>query len=119
APSLPRPPPPRSRAARSRAPRSQHRRRHRRAREARSRRVSQRELLQEAQVVLVEQPDVLDAPFEERDALDAHAEGEAGVALRVVADGFEQRRMDHAAAEDLDPAGPLTHGTSAFARAWS
>ena len=47
-----------------------------------SRAASQRELLQEAQVVLVEQADVLDAPLEQRQALDADAEREAGVASR-------------------------------------
>ena len=34
-----------------------------------------------------------------------------GVALGVVADGLEHRRVHHAAAEDLEPAGPLAHAT--------
>src|SRR5438128_9427646 len=36
-----------------------------------------RELRQKAQVVLVEEPEVLDAVAEDRDAVDAEAEGEA------------------------------------------
>src|SRR6185436_6091714 len=74
-----------------------------------------RELLEEAEVVLVEQPDVVHAILEHRDALDAGAEREAGVALRVVADGFEYRRMNHAAAEDLQPAGVLADGAAVAA----
>ena len=66
-----------------------------------------RELLEEAQVVLVEQADVVDAVLQHRDALDAEAEREAGDLLGVVADGFEHRRVHHAAAEDLEPAGVL------------
>src|SRR5258708_26831015 len=79
-------------------------------------RASQRELLQESQIVLIEEADVLNAPLEKGEALDADAEGEPGVTLGVVADGFEHRGVDHAAAEDLNPAGLLTHRASAFAR---
>src|SRR3954454_7954227 len=64
------------------------------------------ELLQEAQVVLVEHPQVGDAVLEEGDPLDPHAEGEALHALGVVAvlgDVAEHVRVDHAGAEDLDP----------------
>ena len=51
------------------------------------------ELPQEAQVVLVEEPDVVDAVLEHRDALDADAEGEAAcTASGIVADGAEHRR---------------------------
>src|SRR5204863_9472226 len=57
----------------------------------------------------VEEADVFDAPLQERRALDAHAEGKPSVAIGIVAHGFEYRRMDHAAAEDLDPAGALAH----------
>src|SRR6185436_13739576 len=70
---------------------------------------SVRKLFKKSQVVLVEQPDVLDLIFEDRDALDADAEGEAGVALRVVPDGLEHRGMDHAAAAELDPPGLFAH----------
>src|SRR3989442_2665887 len=68
-----------------------------------------RKLLQESQVVLVEQPDVFDLIPQNRDALDADAPREAGVALGIVADRFEHRRVHHAAAAHLDPAGLLAH----------
>src|SRR5258706_8698774 len=71
-----------------------------------------RELLQKPQVVLVEQPNVLDLIAQDRDALDADAPREAGVLLRVVADRFEHGRVHHAAAEDFDPAGLLAHRTA-------
>src|SRR3990172_4779731 len=63
------------------------------------------ELGQEAQVVGVEEADVLDAVAEHGDALDPHAKGKTGVALRIVTDGLQYLRVDHAGAEDLDPAG--------------
>ena len=75
------------------------------------------ELLQEAQVVLVEQPDVVDAVLQHRDALHADAEREPGDLLRVVADGFEHRRVDHAAAENLEPAGVLADAAARAAAA--
>src|SRR6185295_12236699 len=67
------------------------------------------ELLEESQVVLVEQTDVLHAVAEDGDALDTDSPREAGVLFRVVADGLEHRRVHHAAAAKLDPAGLLAH----------
>ena len=61
----------------------------------------------------IEQPDVGNAVAQHRDALRAHAEGEAGVALGVDAAVLEHRRMHHAAAEDLHPAGALARGAAA------
>src|ERR1700722_20060058 len=60
--------------------------------------------------------DVGDAVLDHGDALDAHAEGEAGDLFGVVGvieaefaalrgDGGEDGGVDHAAAEELDPAG--------------
>ena len=46
-----------------------------------------------------------DAVAQHCKALHAHAEGEAGVALRVDADVAQHVRMDHAAAEHFQPAG--------------
>ena len=69
--------------------------------------LSQRKLLQEAQVVFVEQPDVLDTPLEQGHSFDAHAERKTGVSLRVVADRLEHGRVDHPAAENLEPAATL------------
>ena len=106
----------RHRRARS-PPACRARRRTRAARRARTFIRRMRELLEEAQVVLVEQADVVDAVLQHRDALDAHAEREAGDLLRVVADRFEDRRMHHAAAEDLEPAGLLADAAARAAAA--
>src|SRR5262245_56704227 len=66
------------------------------------------ELLQEAQVVLVEQPDVVDAVADHRDAVDAQAEREPRHLLGVVddaselaIDGLVDRRVHHPRAHDL------------------
>src|SRR5262249_18877562 len=74
-----------------------------------------RKLLEESKVVFEEQSNVRDLMTEDRDAFDADAPGEARVPLRVVADGLEDRRMDHAASTQLDPAGLLAHRASASA----
>src|SRR5699024_151833 len=65
------------------------------------------ELLQEPQVVLKHQADVVDAVFQHGDALDADAEGKAGIDLRVDAAVCQHVMMHDAAAEDFDPAGVL------------
>src|ERR1043166_1721729 len=65
------------------------RRRCRRSHAARRERgASVRELLEEAKIVLVEQPDVLDLIFENRNPLDADAPREAVIAFSVVADPY-------------------------------
>src|SRR5262249_55223973 len=61
------------------------------------------------EIVFVELSNIFDLVAENRDALDPHAPGETRVLFRIVADGFEDRRMHHAAAEDLDPAAPFAH----------
>src|SRR5688572_30794934 len=71
-----------------------------------------RELLEESHVVLVEQADVLDAVFEHGHALYTGPEGESRDLLRVVADGLEHGGVDHAAAEDFEPAGTLADPAS-------
>src|SRR5207247_9906590 len=68
------------------------------------------------QGVGVELADVVDAVADHRHALGAEAEGEAGVDARVVADAGEDIRVDHAGAEDLEPAGLLAK-PAAFAAA--
>src|SRR5262245_5051147 len=70
-------------------------------------------LRQEPVVVLVKQPDVVDAVLEHGDALDAEPEREPGVALGVVADVLEDRRVDHPGAPDLDPAAALAGAAAA------
>src|SRR5687768_13480704 len=108
--------PPRSREGTSRA-RSRPRFRARpRTRAARTAGPSCGELLEEPEIVLVEQADVVDAVFQHRDAFDAGAEGESRIAFGVVADGLEQRGVNHSAAEDLQPARVLADRT-AFAAA--
>src|SRR5688572_19962942 len=62
------------------------------------------ELAQEAHVVVEEAAQVVDAIAQHREALDAEAEGEAGVAFRIDADVAQHARMDHAAAEHFQPA---------------
>src|SRR5215467_13322163 len=71
-----------------------------------------RELFKKSQIVLVEQPDVFDLVLQNRNALDADAPRESRVALRIVADGFEDRRVHHAAAAHLDPSALLAHGAA-------
>src|SRR5690242_13838123 len=63
-----------------------------------------RELLEEAQVVLEERAQVRDAVAQHGKALDAEAEGEACVALRIDAAVLQHVRVDHAAAEHFQPA---------------
>jgi ABC-type multidrug transport system fused ATPase/permease subunit len=65
------------------------------------------ELGEEARVVLEQELDVRDVELEHRRAIDAHAEGEAGVALGVDAAVAKDVRVDHPAAEHLEPAGAL------------
>ena len=63
--------------------------------------------LEEADVVGEEVADVVDAVFEHGDALGAHAEGETAEDGGVVAAVLEDDGMDHAGAEDFEPAGVL------------
>jgi len=61
------------------------------------------EFFEESLVILGEEAQVVDTVFQVGDALHAHAEGIAGVDIRVDAAGSEVVRVDHAAAEDLYP----------------
>src|SRR5690606_29306906 len=65
------------------------------------------ELLQEAQIVLEEDAQVVDAVAQHGQPLQAGAEGIAGVALGIDADVAEHFRMHHAAAQHFQPAGVL------------
>ena len=65
------------------------------------------ELLEELQVVLEHQADVVDAVLQHGDTLDADAESEAGVLVRVDVAVLEDFAVDDAAAQHLDPAGVL------------
>src|SRR6267142_4514813 len=61
------------------------------------------ELLQKPQIVLDKMPNVVDAVLSHGDAIDAEAEGPAGINLRIDFAGGENIGMDHAAAAQLDP----------------
>src|SRR3546814_16308220 len=58
----------------------------------------------ETDVALEHVAEVLDAVAEHQGAVDAHAEGEAGVGLRVDAAGDEDARVHDSTAAPLDPA---------------
>src|SRR5437667_10661194 len=62
------------------------------------------ELAEEAQVVLEEEADVVDAVLEHRDPLDAHAERPPRDRLGIVSHIAEHLRVDHPRAQDLEPA---------------
>src|SRR4029453_18422533 len=55
--------------------------------------IGSRELSEEAQVVLEEQSQIVDAVLQHRDALDAHPECPAGEILGIVADVRQNPRM--------------------------
>ena len=66
------------------------------------------ELLKETTVVFGEHSEVVDLIFEVGDALHTHSEGETAVDFRVDAARVEHIGIDHAASENLDPAGSLS-----------
>src|SRR5688572_17625160 len=60
-------------------------------------------LAKETQVVLDEMADVVDGVFPHGDALDAEAEGPAGIGFGVDFAGGEDVGVHHSAAAELDP----------------
>src|SRR6185437_10335602 len=72
------------------------------------------ELLEEAQVVLEEEPEVAHPVAKHCESIDAHAPCIAAVALRIDAARLEHVGMHHAAAGDLEPPGVLA-GAAALA----
>src|ERR1700688_3048131 len=68
------------------------------------------ELFQEADVVLEEDLDVVDLIFQHGEAVDTHAEGEAADFFGVVVDEAVDGGVDHAGAEEFDPAGAFAFG---------
>src|SRR5688572_9491051 len=60
-------------------------------------------LVQEAQVVLVEQTNVVDTPAQHGDPIDAEAKGEALHFLGIVADRLQHGGIDHTGARHLEP----------------
>src|SRR5690349_5409237 len=71
------------------------------------------ELAEEANVVLKKNLDVVDLVFEHGEAIDAHAEGEAADFFGVVVDEAVDGGIDHAGAEEFDPARAFALGASA------
>ncbi len=67
------------------------------------------ELAQEAHIAFKQHAQVGHVVLQAGNALDAHAEGEAGVHLGVDARHAKDVRVHHAAAQDLDPTGALAH----------
>ena len=70
------------------------------------------ELLEELQIILEHQTNVVDAVLQHGDTLDADAEGEAGVLIRIDVAVFQHLAVDNAAAQNLDPAGVLAQGAA-------
>ena len=74
-------------------------------------------MLQKTQIIGIEMPYVVDAVPQHRDSLRAHAECEAGVLIRVVADSSEHLRMHHSCAHDFKPAGLTAYAAALSAAA--
>src|SRR4029079_11354716 len=60
-------------------------------------------MIEPAHVALEQLPEIGDAVFQHRDAVEAHAPGKALVNIRIGAAGAQHVRMHHAAAENLEP----------------
>jgi len=76
-------------------------------------------LLQEPDIALKEELQIIQAVFEHGDSIDAHAEGEAGNLLGIIAvvlHKLEDIGIDHATAENFDPS-TLLAGTTGLAAA--
>src|SRR5216684_2152792 len=74
-----------------------------------------RKLSQEPHIALIEQLNIVDPVLQHRDPLHAHAKGEAADLLCIVAvalDEFKDVRIDHAAAQQLDPSAHLAQTAS-------
>src|SRR5436305_871851 len=77
-------------------------------------------LLQKPDVALIKQLNIVDSIFQHRDSFYAHAEGESADLAGVVAVAFyelEHIGVDHAAAQQLDPAAHLAQA-AAFSAAF-
>lgn len=59
------------------------------------------ELSQKSEIILEEQPDVIDSVLQHRDSLYPHAKSESRKFLRIVANKMEHLGIDHAGAEDF------------------
>src|SRR6478735_6650289 len=70
------------------------------------------ELRDESRIVLEQQPNVRNVVTKHQHALHAHSEGEAGVSLGIDATVREHIRVNHSAAENLQPTGGFAHAAA-------
>src|SRR3982751_4583934 len=70
-------------------------------------------LPEESYVILRGQPEVVDPVFQLTDTFNTHTECEAGVFVGVDAEVLQHFRMDHAAAQDLNPSRMFTNVAAA------
>ena len=61
------------------------------------------ELAQKAEVVFEEEADVGDVVFSHSEPFNTETKGPAGILFAVIADGFEDVGVDHAAAAHFNP----------------
>src|SRR6185436_5246738 len=73
------------------------------------------ELFQETEIVLEEETDLGNAVTKQRNALEPHAEREAGGFFGVVADRAEHVGVHHPGPQHLDPARALAERTAGLA----
>ena len=66
------------------------------------------ELFQETDIVLIQQTHVINLILKQRNTLKANAKSKSGIPVRVNAAHLQHMGMDHAAAQDLNPARTLT-----------
>ena len=64
-------------------------------------------LLQKPEIILVEEPDVVDPIPDHGDAFDPKAKGPARPDLRIIPDSLEHFRMHHAATGNFQPSLPI------------
>jgi hypothetical protein len=69
-------------------------------------------LSQKANIILGIEAEVIDAVFELTDAFDTHAKGKARILAAVDIEVVEHFGMDHAAAQDFDPAGMFANAAT-------
>ena len=75
----------------------------------------QLELLEEADVVVVEETKVVDAVTDHCKTFNAKAEGKAGDGFGIVADVLEDGGIDHARTADFNPAGAFADAAACTA----
>ena len=66
------------------------------------------ELFQETDIVLIQQTHVINLILKQRNTLKANAKSKSGIPVRVNAEHLQHMGMDHAAAQDFNPARTLT-----------